>query len=107
MPEVHIGMPVPRSALAFAEARLARTELVEAIQLAKVYDPAGAVTAGYLDQLVPLADVEATAIAAAHELAAALHPTAFKLTREYLRQATADQVLAGLDLDAGSFVVNT
>ena len=105
MNEVRIGMPVPRSALAFAEARLARTELVEAIQLAKVYDPAGAVTAGYLDQVVPLADVEATAIAAAHELAGALHPKAFGLTREYLRQDTADKVLAGLELDSGTFVV--
>src|SRR5215204_5477011 len=36
MTEVRIGMPVPRSALAFADDRLARTELVEAIQLAKV-----------------------------------------------------------------------
>lgn len=107
MNEVRIGMPVPRSALAFAENRLARTELVEAIQLATVYDPAGAVAAGYLDRVVPLAEVEATAVAAAHELAEALHPTAFRLTREYLRQATADQILAGLELDAGTFVVNT
>lgn len=107
MNEVRIGMPVPRSALAFAENRLARTELVEAIQLATVYDPTGAIAAGYLDRVVPLADVEATAVAAAHELAEALHPTAFRLTREYLRQATADQVLAGLELDAGTFVVNT
>lgn len=107
MNEVRIGMPVPRSALAFAEARLARTELVEAIQLAKVYDPAGAVAAGYLDQVVALDQVEATAVAAAHELAGALHPTAFGLTREYLRQATADKVLAGLELDSGTFVVNT
>jgi len=107
MNEVRIGMPVPRSALAFAENRLARTELVEAIQLAKVYDPAGAIAAGYLDQVVPLGEVEATAIAAAHELADALHPAAFGLTREYLRQATADHVLAGLELDAGTFVVNT
>lgn len=107
MNEVRIGMPVPRSALAFAENRLARTELVESIQLAKVYDPTGAIAAGYLDQVVPLAEVEATAVAAAHELADALHPTAFGLTREYLRQATADHVLAGLELDAGTFVVNT
>ena len=107
MNEVRIGMPVPRSALAFAENRLARTELVEAIQLATVYDPAGAITAGYLDRIVPLADVEAAAVAAAHELAGALHPTAFRLTREYLRQATADHILAGLELDAGTFVVNT
>ena len=106
MNEVRIGMPVPRSALAFAEARLARTELVEAIQLAKVYDPEGAVAAGYLDQVVALDQVEPTAIAAAHELAGALHPTAFGLTREYLRQATADKVLAGLELDSGTFVVN-
>jgi ADP-heptose:LPS heptosyltransferase len=39
-------------------------------------------------------------------LDAALHPAAFKLTREYLRQETAAKVLAGLELDAGSFVVN-
>ena len=42
----------------------------------------------------------------ARDLAEALHPTAFKLTREYLRQETADKILAGLELDAGSFVVN-
>jgi enoyl-CoA hydratase len=72
-----------------------------------VYDPAGAVEAGYLDRLVPLADVEATAVAAAHELAGALHPRAFGLTREYLRKETADKVLAGLTLDQGTFVVES
>jgi enoyl-CoA hydratase len=107
MNEVRIGMPVPRSALAFAENRLARTELVQSIQLATVYDPAGAVATGFLDQVVPLDQVEATALDAARELAEALHPNAFKLTREYLRQETADKVLAGLALDAGTFVVST
>ncbi len=107
MNEVRIGMPVPRSALAFAENRLARTELVEAIQLARVYDPAGAVVAGYLDEVVALADVESTAIDHARELASSLNRPAFTLTREYLRRSTADEVLAGLTLDQGSFVVNT
>lgn len=107
MNEVRIGMPVPKSALAFAENRLARTELVASIQLATVYDPAGAVEAGYLDQVVPLDQVEATAIEQAHDLADSLHPTAFRLTREYLRKEAADRVVSGLEFDTDTFVVNT
>jgi enoyl-CoA hydratase len=105
MNEVAIGMPVPRFAIELARDRLTRRELTAAVNHARVYDPAGAVQAGYLDSVVPLADVEATAIATAKEMAATLQPTAFRLTREYLRGREAEAVLAGLDEDIQTFAI--
>ena len=52
MNEVAIGMPVPRFATEFADDRLSRRHLDAAIGLATIYDPAGAVEAGFLDELV-------------------------------------------------------
>ena len=49
MNEVAIGMPVPKFATEFADDRLSRRHLDTAINLATIYDPAGAVDAGFLD----------------------------------------------------------
>ena len=103
MNEVAIGMPVPRFAVELARDRLSRRHLPAAVNLARVFDPATAVDAGYLDSIVPLEQCEATAIETAQHLAATLHPAAFRLTREYLRGATAEAVLAGLAADVQTF----
>jgi len=105
MNEVAIGMPVPRFAIELARDRLTPRHLTAAVNHAHVYDPASAVDAGYLDRVVDLADVEAEAIAAAEAMAATLQPAAFRLTREYLRGASAERVTHALQQDIETFAI--
>ncbi len=105
MNEVAIGMPVPRFAIELARDRLTPRHLNEAVNLAGVFAPERAVEAGYLDEVVALRDVPGAAIERAKALAATLHPTAFRLTREYLRSERADKVLSGLAADVETFAI--
>jgi enoyl-CoA hydratase len=105
MNEVAIGMPVPRFAIELARDRLTRRHLNEAVSLAGVFSPEQAVEAGYLDAVVELADVPSAAIDKAKALGATLHPTAFRLTREYLRGQQAERILAGLAADIETFTI--
>ena len=68
--EVAIGMVLPNWALTIAQDRLSRRQIQLAVATAKVTAGAGAVDAGFLDAVVPEADVLSVAVAAAHELAA-------------------------------------
>ena len=53
--EVSIGLPVPILAMALARDRLTPSELPRATLLSRIYDPEGAVLAGYLDEVLPAA----------------------------------------------------
>ena len=89
--EVGIGMPVPVLAMELARDRLLPTELVHATLHAKIYDPASAVAAGYLDEVVA---ADAT-LARAKEEAARLGAhsrSAFKATKTRLRGKTIDHI---------------
>jgi enoyl-CoA hydratase len=68
--EVAIGMVLPAWAITIAQDRLSRRHIQRAVATAEVGDGAGAVAAGFLDVVVPEADVLQVAIAKAHELAA-------------------------------------
>ena len=68
--EVAIGMVLPNWALTIAQDRLSRRHIQLAVAAAQVTAGAGAVKAGFLDSVVPEADVLTAAITAAHELAA-------------------------------------
>ena len=105
MNEVAIGMPVPRFAIELARDRLSPRHLSAAVNQARVFDPATAVDAGYLDWVVPLDEVGPAAIQIAQHMAATLHPAAFRLTREYLRGKVGDAVLAGLAADVQTFAI--
>jgi enoyl-CoA hydratase len=105
MNEVSIGMPVPRFAVELARHRLTPRHLTEAVQLARIHNPAEALGAGFLDEVVPLDEAPGRAVARAHELAAGLDPTAFRLTRQYLRGPVIERLISALDEDTGSFVV--
>jgi enoyl-CoA hydratase/carnithine racemase len=63
-----------------------------------MYDSAGAVAAGYLDRIVPAADVESEAIDEARRLGA-FSARAYSHTKLALRQAMIDRVLDRLDDD--------
>jgi enoyl-CoA hydratase len=103
--EVAIGMPVPEFAVAFADDRLSRRHLTAAVNHARVFDPATAVDAGYLDQVVDADSVETAAIEHATALADTLNPAAFRLTRQNLRSARAATMQAGLAADVASFKI--
>ena len=71
---------------------------------AEIYDPAGAVQAGYLDRIAPVDEVVDAAIAEANRLSAYL-AGAYARTKEVLRQATVDRVQAGTAADLALFTV--
>jgi enoyl-CoA hydratase len=92
--EVRIGLFVPPFATDLAEYRLSRRHLTEAVQLAEVYDPQGALAAGFLDEVVDLDQVEARAVERATAWAADLDPKAFARTRTIARGAVIDKLKA-------------
>ncbi len=103
--EVAIGMPVPKFAVELARTSLSNAAFTSAVNHATVYDPAGAVTAGYLDQVVAADAVISNALAHAAELAERLDPKAFALTRANCRGASLELIRSGLNNDIASFVV--
>lgn len=91
--ETAIGMALPEFAYELAAARLSKRFLTRAAVQAEIFDPAGAVSAGYLDRL------EDDCVAAAFTDAAALAqlpPAAYAGTKASLRQPLVDRVLANL-----------
>lgn len=102
--ETAIGMPLPLFALALAEDRLTRTALTRATLGAEIYDPAGAVAAGYLDRVVPAGALVGEAVTEARRLAA-YRPQAYAQTKEVLRAPTVRRVREGAAADLMRFTV--
>jgi enoyl-CoA hydratase len=96
--ETAIGMGLPHYAVELAQARLSPDHLIRAAVQAEIYDPRGAVEAGYLDRVVAAADVEDAVIDEARRLGQ-LPGAAYRHTKQALHQALIDRVLAGLDED--------
>jgi enoyl-CoA hydratase len=67
--EVAIGIPMPRFGVEMCRQRLAPAHFQRAVALAEMYAPEDAVAAGFLDRVVPAADVERTAREVAAQLA--------------------------------------
>lgn len=90
--EVAIGMTLPWFGVELARARLATNHLERAVGLAQVYDPAGAVAAGFLDEVVAPAQLldRAAALAAQFaQLDMAAHRNSKARTRAPLTAALA------------------
>jgi enoyl-CoA hydratase len=96
--ETAIGMGLPVYGVELGRARLSNSAFVHGLLQADIYDPAGAVAAGFLDSVVPADEVEAVAIAEARRLGA-FRTGAYRSTKLSSRQAIIDSVLAGLDQD--------
>ena len=103
--EVAIGMPVPRFAVELARTSLSNAAFTAAVNHATVYDPEGAVRAGYLDQVVADDAVITTAVAHAADLAERLDRNAFAMTRTNCRGASLELIRSGLASDIATFVV--
>lgn len=104
--ETAIGMGLPNYAVELATARLSAAHLRRSAVQAEIYDPAGAVEAGYLDRVVPAADVIDAAIGEARRLGQ-LPGSAYRFTKLALNEALAHRVLAGLDADMQKMVPPT
>ena len=100
--EVAIKLTLPVFALELAKARLAREQLARATTLAEVYDPAGALAAGYLDRVVAPDQLETEALAAAERLAK-LSRGAYQATKRKLRAEMTARIRATLTQDMASW----
>lgn len=102
--EVGIGLPLPEFAVELARDRLATGHLVKATAQGKIYDPMGAVAAGYLDQAVPADQVLDTAVAEAKRLGE-MRRGAVAATKSRLRAATLRRVRGTLTDDIAALTM--
>ena len=69
MTETKMGVGLPPWALELLRARIAPTHFVPVVAQSKVYDPASAVAAGFLDEVLAPGQAESKALVVAAELA--------------------------------------
>ncbi|MFN8019609.1 MAG: crotonase/enoyl-CoA hydratase family protein [Acidimicrobiales bacterium] len=93
--EVAIGMTLPKFGVELARERLTKPAFTASTMGGQVYDPAGALAVGYLDRVVPEAELLDTAMAEAGRLAQ-LRTGAYAATKRNARAQVIEQVLAGL-----------
>jgi enoyl-CoA hydratase len=105
LPETTIGMPLPIFGTELARERLSRRHFTAATLLGTVYSPTDAVDVGFLDRIVPAAEMESTVLELAKGHADALSPSGFAKTRTNARQAMIDLVNRSLDADMSAFTV--
>lgn len=104
--ETAIGMGLPEYAVELAAARLTPAHITRAAIQAEIYDPEGAVAAGYLDSVVPVDQCEAAAITEARRLGE-FRTSAYSHTKLALRQALIDRVAPNIDADMAKMVPPT
>jgi enoyl-CoA hydratase len=105
--EVAIKMVLPHWALTIAAERLSRRHLQRAVADARVTSPRDAVDVGFLDEVVPAADLLDAAVAHAAELAATLDPAAYRATVHALRGPTLVKLDAQIEADRTAGAVPT
>jgi enoyl-CoA hydratase len=93
--EAITGMNLPIFAMELARDRLSPRHLTRAMVQGFIYDPQGAVEAGYLDMLAEADKVEAKALAVAGQLAQ-LPGKAYAWNKNALRTATLDRIRASI-----------
>ena len=102
--EVSIGLPVPVLAMELARDRIATTELGRATLRAQIYAPDEAARVGFLDEVLPAADVLARAKEEAAKLGA-FSRMAYSATKKRLRGKTIDCILSTLDHDMNTLML--
>jgi enoyl-CoA hydratase/carnithine racemase len=101
--EVALGMTLPLPAIEICRQRLAPAHFNRALLLAEVYSPDDAVAAGFLDQIVPAAELADAARAAATQLAK-LDMDAHVATKLRVRDQVLTQIRSGVASAAGAGV---
>jgi enoyl-CoA hydratase len=99
--EVAIGMTLPYFAVELARARLATTHLGPAVDLATIYDAAGAVEAGYLDEAVSEEDLLARATELASRFST-LNMEAHRQTKARTRERLNAALQVAIDKELGA-----
>jgi len=100
--EVAIGMTMPRAAVEICRQRLTPACLSRAVGLAEVFRPDDAVSAGFLDRVVPAAELAQAAAAAATELVS-LDLDAHAATKLRARQLTLTALREAIDTDDAEY----
>jgi enoyl-CoA hydratase len=93
--EAITGMNLPIFAMELARDRLSPQHLTRAMVQGFIYNPRGAVEAGYLDMLVDADQVEAKALAVAGQLAQ-LPGKAYAWNKKSIRKGTLERIRASL-----------
>ena len=93
--EAITGMNLPIFAMELARDRLNAAHLTRAMIQGFIYNPQGALEAGYLDMLAETGEVEAKAMALAGQLAQLPGP-AYAWNKKSMRKATLDRITASL-----------
>jgi enoyl-CoA hydratase len=96
--EVIIGMTMHHGGIAIARGRLQKVYLNRSVNNAEIYNPAQAVTAGFLDVIVPASELLPTAIKAAEQFAK-LNKKAHAATKLKLRKPHLEELERAIELD--------
>ena len=99
--EVAIGMTLPYFGIELARARLASNHLGPAVNLARVYDAAGAQEAGYLDEAVSEEDLLHRALFMAEQFSA-LNMDAHRQTKARVREGLTAALRTAIDKELGA-----
>lgn len=96
--EVQIGMTMHHAGIELARDRLRKSAFHRSVINGEIFDPAGAMDAGFLDKVVPTEQLMATAVAAAQQLKK-INMTAHKNTKLKVRKALLETLDKAIELD--------
>jgi enoyl-CoA hydratase len=96
--EVQIGMPMHHAGIELARDRLRRSAFQRSVVCAEMFDPAGALAAGFLDEVVPAQQLAEATLRAAQRLQK-LNMKAHALTKLKVRKAFLDTLDQAITLD--------
>nr|WP_286948101.1 crotonase/enoyl-CoA hydratase family protein [Pseudomonas sp. UBA6718] len=96
--EVQISMTMHHAGIELARDRLRRSAFHRSVINGEIFNPEGAVDAGFLDKVVPAEQLMATAVAAAQQLKK-INMTAHKNTKLKVRKAFLETLDKAIELD--------
>lgn len=96
--EVQIGMTMHHAGIELARDRLRKSAFHRSVINGEIFNPEGAVDAGFLDKVVPAEQLMATAMAAAQQLKK-INMTAHKNTKLKVRKALLETLDKAIELD--------
>lgn len=96
--EVQIGMPLPVLGMELVRDRVERRFFTRSTLFAEVFEPPQALEAGWIDAVVPPAELAASALSHAKRLGA-LPKEAYALTKTIQREKTVNYVRSTIDFD--------
>ncbi|PQJ76009.1 crotonase/enoyl-CoA hydratase family protein [Polaribacter gangjinensis] len=96
--EVQIGITMHHAGIAIAKARMSEVFLNRSVNNAEIYNPKEAISAGFLDVIVPESELIATAVATA-KMFAKLNPIAHAATKLRVRKLHLENLKNAIELD--------